>query len=96
MAVGNFGAVVATTPLAWAANNWGWRISFHIIGWISLALAIGAFFLIKDFNGSGATVEDEHISEPAETGSKEIPFYRALISFQFWIIAVIFLVFTEL
>ncbi len=59
MAVGNFGAIVATTPLAWAANNWGWRISFHIIGWISLALAIGAFFLIKDFNGSGTTVEDE-------------------------------------
>ncbi len=90
LAVGNFGAVVATTPLAWAANNWGWRISFHIIGWISLALAGGAFFLIKDFNGSGATVEDEHISKPAGTGSKEIPFYRALISFQFWIIAVIF------
>ncbi len=90
LAVGNFGAVVATTPLAWAANNWGWRISFHIIGWISLALAGGAFFLIKDFNGSGATVKDEHISEPAETGSKEIPFYRALISFQFWILAVIF------
>jgi len=90
LAVGNFGAVVATTPLAWAANNWGWRISFHIIGWISLALAGGAFFLIKDFEGSVATVKDEHISEPAETGSKEISFYRALISFQFWIIAVIF------
>jgi len=90
MAVGNFGAVVATTPLAWAANNWGWRISFHIIGWISLALAVGAFFLIKDFDESGAPVEDEYISEPAETGSKEIPFYMAVISFQFWIIAVIF------
>jgi len=90
MAVGNFGAVVATTPLAWAAGNWGWRISFHVIGWISLALAGGAFFLIKDFKESGATVEGKHISEPAETGSKEIPFYRALISFQFWIIAVIF------
>ena len=49
MAVGNFGAVVATTPLAWAANNWGWRISFHIIGWISLALAGGAFFPDKRF-----------------------------------------------
>ena len=90
MAVGNFGAVVATTPLAWAANNWGWRISFHIIGWISLALAIGAFFLIKDFNGSCETVKDENILEPAGTGSKEIPFYRALLSFQFWILAVIF------
>jgi len=90
MAVGNFGAIFATTPLAWAADNWGWRISFHVIGWISLVLAIGAYFLIKDFKASGAKVEDEHISGQNVTGSKEIPFYRALTSFQFWIIAVIF------
>ena len=90
IAVGNFGAVIATTPLAWAANNWGWRISFHIIGWISLALAMGAFFLIKDFDGSIETVKEENILEPAGTGSKEIPFYMALISFQFWILAVVF------
>jgi len=90
IAVGNFGAVIATTPLAWAANNWGWRISFHIIGWISLALAMGAFFLIKDFDGSVETVKDENILEPAGTGSKKIPFYMALISFQFWILAVVF------
>ena len=90
LAVGNFGAIIATTPLAWAAKNWGWRASFHIIGWISLALAAGALFLIKDFKESGATVEDEHISEPAGTGTEEIPFYMALISFQFWILAVIF------
>ena len=90
LAVGNFGAVVATTPLAWVASNWGWRISFHIIGWISLALAIGALVLIKDFKESGATVEEGQISESAGTGAKEIPFYRALLSSQFWIIAVIF------
>ncbi|MBU1713508.1 MAG: MFS transporter [Proteobacteria bacterium] len=90
MAVGNFGAIVATTPLAWAANNWGWRTSFHVIGWISLAMAIGAFFLIRDFSESDSTGEDEQISGKDGTGSKEIPFYRALISFQFWIIAVVF------
>ena len=90
LAVGNFGAVVATTPLAWAANNWGWRISFHVIGWISLALAGGALFLIKDFNMSGASIEYEHISGQDGTDSTGIPFYRVLISFQFWIIAVIF------
>lgn len=90
IAVGNFGAIVATTPLAWAANNWGWRISFHIIGWISLALAIGALFLIKDFNGSVTAFEDEHISGQGGTGSKEIPFYKALLSLQFWILALIF------
>jgi sugar phosphate permease len=90
MAVGNFGAIVATTPLAWAANNWGWRISFHIIGLISFALAFGAYFLIKDFSDPGAIVEDEQIAEQDEKGSKNISFFRALTSFQFWIIAVIF------
>ena len=40
MAVGNFGAVVATTPLAWAAGRWGWRPTFFLIGGISLVLAL--------------------------------------------------------
>ena len=30
MSVGNLGAVVATTPLAWAAGTWGWRPTFFI------------------------------------------------------------------
>lgn len=90
MAVGNFGAIVATTPLAWAANNWGWRASFHVIGWISLALAVGAFFLIKDFTLSNTNIRGEH-TEQAKTGSEERPFYyNTLISSQFWIIAIIF------
>jgi predicted MFS family arabinose efflux permease len=78
MAVGNLGAIVATTPLAWAADNWGWRISFHIIGWISLLLAALAFFMIKDFY-----IQEEKYS------SKE-PFYGIFGSFHFWILAVIF------
>jgi MFS family permease len=90
MAVGNFGAVVATTPFAWAANNWGWRTCFHIIGWISLALAAGAFFMIKDFNGQDAKAEDVNMPEPEETGSEKIPFYMTLFSVQFWIMAVVF------
>ncbi|RPJ17661.1 MAG: MFS transporter [Desulfobacteraceae bacterium] len=90
MAVGNFGAVVATTPLAWAANSWGWRICFHVIGWISLALAIGSLFFMSDFNESDLKTEDEHVPLQDEKVSGKIPFYSALASFQFWIMAVVF------
>jgi MFS family permease len=90
MAVGNFGAIIATTPLAWAANGWGWRTCFHAIGWISFALAICAYFLIKDFRFPGKTVEDGNIEEQDGRDPKDISFFKVLTSFQFWIIAVIF------
>ena len=90
MAVGNFGAIIATTPLAWAANNWGWRMSFHVIGFISLALALAALFLIKDFPGSNETIRDEHDIKPAGDDAGKTPFYQPLLSSQFWIIAITF------
>ena len=31
MSVGNLGAIIATTPLAWAAGAWGWRPTFFLI-----------------------------------------------------------------
>ncbi|WP_372681070.1 MFS transporter [Desulfosarcina sp.] len=40
MSVGNFGAVVATTPLAWAAGTWGWRPTFFLIGGVTMGMAI--------------------------------------------------------
>ena len=47
LALGNLGAIVATTPLAWAARTWGWRGSFMVIGGITLLLAFCAFLLIE-------------------------------------------------
>ena len=90
IAVGNLGAIIATTPLAWAANSWGWRMSFNIIGCISLVLALTAFFLIKDFKEPSETIQDEYNLKPAGDDSQEMPFYRHLLSYQFWIIAIIF------
>jgi sugar phosphate permease len=90
MAVGNFGAIIATTPLAWAANNWGWRMSFHVIGFISLALALAALFLIKDFQWANETIPDEHYLKQAGDDALKTPFYQPLLSSQFWIIAITF------
>jgi sugar phosphate permease len=90
LAVGNFGAIIATTPLAWAANNWGWRISFMAIGFISLALALAVLFLMKDFKEHGKTIQVEHDFKPTGASSPKISFYKPLVSPQFWIIGMTF------
>jgi len=48
MSVGNFGAVVATTPLAWAAGTWGWRPTFFLIGGITMGMAILMLVITHD------------------------------------------------
>lgn len=90
IAIGNLGAIIATTPLAWAANNWGWRMSFNVVGFISLALAIATLFSIKDFKQSNGTIREGHDLKPVGDNTKEMPFYQPLISFHFWIIAIVF------
>jgi sugar phosphate permease len=90
LAVGNFGAIIATTPLAWAVNTWGWRMSFNVIGCISLALALAVLILFKDFKASNETIQDEHNIKPAGEDSVKMPFYRPLLSSQFWIIGITF------
>jgi len=87
MSVGNFGAVVATTPLAWAAGRWGWRPTFFLIGGISLALALLMLFATRDAPGP---------QKPA-AGNPDKPSSGLLDSIgivlaapQFWLIAVTF------
>lgn len=48
LASGNLGGIVATTPLAWMANTWGWRGSFLMIGGITFGLALATLILIRD------------------------------------------------
>jgi sugar phosphate permease len=89
--VGNLGAIIATTPLAWAANEWGWRSSFNVIGFISLILALAALFLIKDFPEAKSKIQEGSSVPMAGDKSRQIPFYQHLISPQFWILAITFL-----
>jgi len=48
LAVGNLGAMVATTPLAWMAHTWGWRLSFLVIGTLTLGLAALTLWGLRD------------------------------------------------
>jgi sugar phosphate permease len=88
--VGNLGAIIATTPLAWAASEWGWRGSFNFIGVVSLVLALAALFLMKDFPQPGKNIREGSSFPVAKDDFISIPFYQHLASRQFWILAVTF------
>ncbi|MGE5552556.1 MAG: MFS transporter [Betaproteobacteria bacterium] len=48
MAIGNLGALVATSPLAFFAGHVGWRMTFLVIGLLSFGLAVLCWKVVKD------------------------------------------------
>ena len=56
MLVGNFGSVLAGSPLSWLAQTAGWRGVFVGVGIVSLVLGVLAWLLVRDrpeANGNG-------------------------------------------
>ncbi|MBR9984361.1 MAG: MFS transporter [Desulfosarcina sp.] len=90
MSVGNFGAVVATTPLAWAASNWGWRPTFFFIGGVTMAMAILMLAITHDRPPSKHP-DSPHDNAP-DTPSPGLAGNTVAIiaSTQFWLVAAIF------
>jgi sugar phosphate permease len=89
MSVGNFGAVIATTPLAWSVDIWGWRTTFHVIGGITLILAIVALVFTHDKKEMEiSTTPEKSLSEEA---SAEKSVFQILVSDRMWLITVVFL-----
>ncbi len=90
MATGNFGAVIATTPLAWAAGSWGWRSTFFLIGGITLGLAFVTLLLTRDYEHPSETVQlASDLATEANPGSRA-KVIQVMTSSQFWIFAMIF------
>jgi len=89
MSVGNSGAVIATTPLAWSVDLWGWRITFFVIGGITLILAFVALVFTRDKK------DIEAPAPPAKSlaveASPEKTVFQILVSGRLWLIATIFL-----
>jgi sugar phosphate permease len=86
IAVGNLGAIVATTPLAWLAGTWGWRLTFFAISALTVGLALIGFFVVKD-----------HVDidpPPSKAASAEKPLKTSalhiLASSWFWVVAALF------
>lgn len=90
MSVGNFGAVVATTPLAWAAGKWGWRPTFFLIGGVTLGMAILMLTITRD--PPVPTKPDQGLSEAFGSSSTNLigNIVAIVSSAQLWLVAVIF------
>lgn len=90
MSVGNLGAIVATSPLAWMAVHWGWRPAFLGIGVLTLVLAVVTLTVTRDHSSAVQTP----MRTDAPPGRKNATGLRSdlagvLRSGQFWIIGMI-------
>jgi sugar phosphate permease len=90
MSMGNFGAVIATTPLAWAATSWGWRPTFFIIGGITLGLAFVTLLLTRDHIVPSDPAPANPASESGNTSDSRAKVLQVMASRQFWIASMIF------
>jgi MFS family permease len=90
MSMGNLGAVIATTPLAWAASTWGWRSTFFLIGGITVGLAFVTLLLTRDYALPPEPVQLEPITAPGSNPGSRAKVFKVLASGQFWIVATIF------
>jgi len=87
LAIGNIGGVMATSPLAFMATTWGWRVSFLIMGGVTLAIGLGTLFLVRDpADGSLGNDRQKWDENPPVKGSAK----KIIKSLRFWIIAAIF------
>jgi predicted MFS family arabinose efflux permease len=90
MAIGNTGAIVATTPLALSSKAFGWRMSFFLIAVITLSLALIVLLFTRDYD-SPAGNDKNHAARPPEKSAasrKQIRFILA--SVKFWVLFVMF------
>ncbi|MFC1515300.1 MFS transporter [Thermodesulfobacteriota bacterium] len=90
MSMGNFGAVIATTPLAWSAVYWGWRTTFFLIGGITLGLAFVTLMFTRDFVAPSEPIQENPGATSGGNPGTGTKAFQVLSSVQFWIVAVIF------
>ena len=90
MSVGNFGALIATTPLAWASETWGWRSTFFLIGGVTLLFAFVVLMITRDHESLNQPVDKNSDSVHLDRSGTKTQIGRILASGQFWIIAMIF------
>ncbi len=90
MSMGNFGAVIATTPLAWTAAVWGWRKTFFLIGGITLGLGFFTLLLTRDYARTSEPVQVNSASTSENNPGTRSRVAQVLSSGWFWISAIVF------
>ncbi len=85
LAVGNMGAIIASTPYAWLIQHVGWRTSFFFIAVISFCLALLSWLYIRN-------VPPYYVS--GEKPKEDLPVKQGFIDLMrtrfFWIMAAFF------
>jgi sugar phosphate permease len=90
LAVGNFGAIVASTPFAWLIQEIGWRSSFFLIAGITLLLAILSLTCIQDQPpGFSPQKEEKHETRPVPKENVRMIFKTPF----FWSMALLFFIY---
>lgn len=90
MAIGNMGAIVATTPLALSSKAYGWRMSFFLIAVITLSLALIALFLTRDYAPAIARIKNDTAKSDEQSEATRKQIRSILTSINFWVLFVIF------
>jgi MFS family permease len=90
MSMGNLGAVIATTPLAWAAGTWGWRSTFFLIGGITVVLAFVTLLLTRDYALPPEPVQVGPATASGSNPGSRAKVFKVLASGHFWIVATVF------
>ncbi|MDO9514831.1 MAG: MFS transporter, partial [Syntrophales bacterium] len=85
LAAGNMGALVATAPLVWMAQAYGWRISFHLIAVITVILALAAFLFTRDHTRVPIPAVAVDASESASPRKVSPSVVSVLTSLRFWV-----------
>lgn len=90
MSVGNLGAVIATTPLAWAAGTFGWRPTFFLIGCITLAMAVAMLIATRDAAPNRPSGDQTVGHDTARSEGLGYQLAAILGSLQFWLVVSVF------
>ncbi len=90
LAVGNVGAMVASTPFAWMIQQIGWRISFLLFAVVMIILGLLSWKYIQDSPSvlSCSRQEKSRKSNPSSQGVGEVFQHRF-----FWIMLLLFFAF---
>ena len=91
LAVGNFGAIVASTPYAWLLQEMGWRSSFYLIAGITLLLAIISLVYLQDLPpGLSAKEEERRQTQPTPPKNDGKIFHTPFL----WWMTILFLIYS--
>lgn len=87
LAVGNIGAITASTPYAWFIQQVGWRNTFFFIAAISLFLVLLSWLLVEEKEGGRSTSSQRQRLNPSPLRQSFLPILRSPF---YWLMAILF------